>query len=281
MNVEKEIFKNGSTTYYWSSKFFPKKVRDDVFKLYSFVRIVDDYVDKPSPDVESFAYITHRWKTAKKDLDNFAPLDDSIAERVLQNIVYVVHRFDCDPAWVDAFLDSMKMDIDQRKYKTIDDTLEYIYGSAEVIGLFMAKILNLPEESYEYAKMQGRAMQFINFIRDIDEDIGLGRQYFPVDDLKKRRLNDLSSAEALEKPEAFQAFINQQIHRYKVWQAEADKGLGYIPKRLRVAVQTAVEGYNWTATQIEKKPTSIYEKKIKPQKKNIINYGVRAAYSSR
>lgn len=44
MASDEEIFKKGSTTYYWSSKFFPKKVRKDVLKFYSFVRVVDDYV---------------------------------------------------------------------------------------------------------------------------------------------------------------------------------------------------------------------------------------------
>jgi len=276
MSVEKDIFKKGSTTYYWSSKFFPKKIRDDVFKLYSFVRVVDDYVDKPSPDTESFNYIVHRWKTAKRDLAGFKPLDDSIAERVLQNIVYVVHRFRCDPAWVDAFLASMQMDVDQREYKKLDDTLEYIYGSAEVIGLFMAKILGLPEESHETAKMQGRAMQFINFIRDIDEDIGLGRRYFPAEDLKEFGLEDLSKAEAEKNPKAFEEFIDLQIKRYRKWQLEADKGLTFIPKRLRIAVQTAVEGYNWTAEEIIKNPMVIYEKKLKPKKRDLVRLGVKS-----
>lgn len=274
MSVEKDIFKAGSTTYYWSSKFFPKKVRDDVFKLYSFVRVVDDYVDQPKPDVESFEHIVHRWGTAKKDLANFHALDESVAERVLQNIVYIVHRYECDTLWVDAFLASMQMDIDKREYKTLDDTLEYIYGSAEVIGLFMASILGLPEESYESAKMQGRAMQFINFIRDIDEDITLGRRYFPEQDLKKFGLTDLSKKEAQKNSEAFVSFVQYQINRYEQWQAAADGGVEYIPKRLRIAVRTATKGYNWTAEEIKKNPITIYEKKVKPRKRRLVLSGI-------
>lgn len=275
MSVEKNIFKKGSTTYYWSSKFFPKKVRDDVFKLYSFVRVVDDYVDMPSPDVESFNYIVHRWHTAKQDLKSFVPLDDSIAERVLQNIVYVVHRFDCDPAWVDAFLASMQMDIDQREYKTLDDTLEYIYGSAEVIGLFMAKILDLPEDSYEYAKMQGRAMQFINFIRDIDEDNQLGRCYIPKEDIDAFGLTGLTKSDATANQEGFNNLINKQVERYQEWQGEAGKGLAYIPQRLRIAVRTAVDAYNWTGQEIAKNPMIVFEKKLKPSKRKLASLGIK------
>jgi phytoene synthase len=122
--------------------------------------------------------------------------------------------------------------------------------------------------------MQGRAMQFINFIRDIDEDIGLGRQYFPLEDLKMHSLDNLSKAEASKKSDEFQVFIDQQINRYKLWQTEADEGLEYIPKRLRVAVQTAVEGYNWTAREIAKNPMVIYDKKLKPRKRRLVYTGL-------
>ena len=98
--TERVIFKNGSTTYYWSSRFFPKGIRDDVFKLYSFVRIVDDYVDTLPANIERFEYIEHRWQTIKKELAKKRvprPLDDSVDERVLANITYIVYRHGCDP----------------------------------------------------------------------------------------------------------------------------------------------------------------------------------------
>ena len=273
MDTEKQIFRDGSTTYYWSSKFFPKGVRDDVFKLYSFVRVVDDMVDQVPADTKRFQKMQKRWKTVKKQLDNGekpGPLDDSVDERVLGNMVHIVHRFDCDPAWVDAFLASMKMDVDQRNYKTLDDTLEYIYGSAEVIGLFMAKIMQLPVAPYETAQMQGRAMQFINFLRDIDEDNELGRQYFPQKTLKKFGLKDLSQKTAQAHPEEFKAVVREQLDLYDQWQGEAYKGYSYIPKRLRIPLQTATDMYNWTAEQIRENPMIVFDQKVKPKKRRVV-----------
>ena len=69
-----------------------------------------------------------------------------------------------------VFLGSMAADLTRRFYRTEAETLEYVYGSAEVIGLFMARIMRLPEEALPAARMLGRAMQFINFIRDAAED---------------------------------------------------------------------------------------------------------------
>jgi phytoene synthase len=277
-SLEKDIFRNGSTTYYWSSKFFPRIVRDDVFKLYSFVRVVDDMVDVVPADVDRFNKIKKRWETVKKELKKgkvTKPLNDSVDERVIANIAYVVHRYECDVAWVDSFLDSMQMDVDKKQYNTLEDTLEYIYGSAEVIGLFMARIMQLPIKPYEYARMQGRAMQWINFLRDIDEDNTLGRSYFPKSTLKKYGLKDLSHKTAQANPKAFKKFMTEQIDLYEQWQSEADKGFSYIPKRLRIPLQTATDMYNWTAKEIKKDPLIVYSRKIKPKKTKVLKTAAR------
>jgi phytoene synthase len=276
MNADEEIFRDGSTTYYWSSKFFPKDIRDDVFKLYSFVRVVDDYVDNENPNIERFNYIRKHWDAAKKDLINTSQLTgDSIDDRVLRNIAYVVHRHDCDPAWIDSFMDSMQMDIDARSYETIDDTIEYIYGSAEVIGLLMAKILSLPSESYDYARMQGRAMQYINFIRDIAEDYELGRHYFPREELITYGLKEISEKEARRKPSEFREFMVAQIRRHDEWQREASKGFRYIPRRYRIAIRTAVDMYSWTGRVISENPEIIFRQKVKPSKSRVLRAGLK------
>jgi 15-cis-phytoene synthase len=283
-SLEKGIFKKGSTTYYWSSKFFPKGVRDDVFKLYSFVRVVDDTVDVIPADINRFEYICRRWQTVKKELKKgivTKPLDDSVDEHVLANIAYIVHRYKCKPEWVDSFLESMQMDVDNRKYKSIDDTIDYIYGSAEIIGLFMVKILQLPGQGtgstkpepdvLRFARYQGRAMQYINFLRDIAEDIELGRCYFPERALNKHGLKDLREISAQKNPEAFSSFMYEQLSLYDEWQTEANKGFSYIPKRLLVPLKTAVDMYNWTAQEIRKNPFIVYEKQLKPKKRRVLN----------
>lgn len=277
--IEREIFKTGSTVYYNSSRFFPKGVRDDVSKLYSFVRVVDDYVDMIPPDIESFKYIVRRWQAVRRkgDFGRFEPQDDSVAEKVLGNICYIIHRFECDPAWIDAFLRSMAMDIrpNPKRFQTIKDTMVYMYGSAEVIGLLMAKTMQLPNAASHFANIQGRATQYINFIRDINEDNELGRCYFPAAELKKFGLSDLSEATARANPKAFEKFMHFQLKRYRAWQHEANKGFQYIPKRLRISIRTAADMYEWTAKQIEKNPFIIYEKKVKPKRSRVVRRAAR------
>ncbi len=275
--MEENIFKKGSTTYYFSSIFFPKKVREDVFRFYSFVRVVDDYVDNVPQRTDDFMNLRTAWNLAIKnpDFSTKRSENDSTDERVIKNIVHCTQKYDFKHEWVESFLDSMQADLEGKQYQTIDDTLWYIYGSAEVIGLMMAKIMGLSDEAMHAAKMQGRAMQYINFIRDIAEDNTLGRRYFPESDLKKFGLKDLSQGSVSNNFEAFSEFINFQLDRYNAWQKEAEAGYWYIPKRLRIPTQTASDMYNWTANQIRKNPGVVFKKKVKPTKAQIVSTALR------
>lgn len=149
-----------------------------------------------------------------------------------------------------------------------------------MVGLMMAKIMGLPNESLPYARMQGRAMQWLNFIRDIDEDNKLGRQYFPQTDLQKFDLPNLSSATAKKYPENFAGFMHFQIARYTDWQQEAVNGFIYIPRRLLIPLRIAVDMYNWTTEQIAKDPKIVLDTKIKPRKSRVLFDAARRVVST-
>ncbi|NBK20828.1 MAG: phytoene/squalene synthase family protein, partial [Spirochaetia bacterium] len=176
-----------------------------------------------------------------------------------------------DPAWTEAFLDSMQHDLVQSTCDTLEETLTYIYGSAEVIGLFMAKIMDLPEKSYPAAAMLGRAMQYINFIRDIEEDNGLNRRYLP---LNGTTLTSLDADSVRANPQEFKRFVRHEIQLYQAWQSEAAKGYHYIPRRYRIPIMTAADMYCWTAKEIKKDPSIVFTQRIKPTKTRVLRKGI-------
>lgn len=246
-------------------------MREDVFKLYSFVRMADDFVDQTPQDKAGFLGFKKLWNDALQQKDPVFEPSDEPRENAVKNMVYLVKKYNFHEDWVDSFLSAMESDLKISKYKTLDDSLNYVYGSAEVIGLMMAKTLRLPDKAHEAARLQGRAMQWINFVRDINEDISLNRQYFPVEDLKKFGLCNLSQKTAEAHPDKFDSFIRLQLDRYKKWQTKAETGYKYIPKRSLVPIKTASDMYNWTAEQIEKNPMIIYDKKVKPTKSKVLS----------
>lgn len=273
---EQEIFKNGSSTYYFSSKFFPANVREDVFRLYSFVRVVDDYVDQVPADRANFLQVKEAWfaALANPSFDTRRLESDTLNQRVVKNSIHVLRKYDMDPNWFVAFWQSMHADLQPIAYQTLDQTLDYVYGSAEVIGLMMAKIMGLPEEAMRAARLQGRAMQFINFLRDIEEDNALGRCYFPIDELRQFKLNDLSKESAYRDAPLFESFMRYQLARYNGWQKEALEGFSYIPRRLRIPLKTAVDMYTWTGQAIEKNPLIVFEHKVRPRKRRVLIKGI-------
>lgn len=250
-----ETFRAGSKTYYNSSKYFPEEKRDDVAILYAFVRIADNFVDAQPQDAPGFhrfkdEYLDHRRGGASKN-------------PVIQAYVDLSKRYDFPDQWSDAFLQSMEWDLSRHRYETIEELKEYIYGSADVIGLFMARILQLSEESYGAAEQLGSAMQLINFVRDVAEDIELGRHYLPMGET---RLSSLNYETVAQDPEEFKVFMRRQVDRYLQWQKAAEAGFHFLPKKLRIAIETASEMYKWTAQVIAKDPMVVYRKKVKPSK---------------
>ncbi|NYB51967.1 MAG: phytoene/squalene synthase family protein [Methanobacteriaceae archaeon] len=257
------IFKKGSKTYYYSTIFFPKRVKRDVFILYSFLRKADDYVDQIPQDSEGFYQFRDRYYQALEG--------EETGDVVADSFVKLARRKRFENEWVEAFLESMAMDITKSTYKDLDELQTYLYGSSEVVGLFMARIMDLPEESFPAARHLGRAMQYINFIRDIAEDLELGRTYFPQNDLEEFNLKSLEEKDAAVNPDGFRGFVRKQLKTYQSWQQVAEEGFKYIPYRYLIPIKTASDMYNWTAQQIAKDPFVVYQRKVKPSAPKIVS----------
>ena len=265
--IQAQVFKAGSTTYFNSSLFFPPAMRAEVFALYGFVRVADNFVDAIPQEAGAFRRFVARYRAAWAGTP--------AAAAILDDFVALARQLEFDPAWTDAFLASMEADLAKRFYRTEAEMLEYVYGSAEVIGLYMAKIMRVPAEAQFAAQRLGRAMQVINFIRDAAEDAGLGRRYLPLERDGVRLLDVpddwLPSREwAQAHPAEWTAFLRGHLERYAAWQAEAEAGYRFIPRRPRTAVRTAGDMYNWTARRIAADPFVVFERQVKPKKGRIL-----------
>ncbi|MDH7594194.1 MAG: phytoene/squalene synthase family protein [Methanomicrobiales archaeon] len=273
--IRYRIFREGSRTYFYSSLFFPPDIRRDVFKLYAFVRTADDLVDCIPQKEDEFHRFCERWEQSSRG--------EIVGDPVIDGFSELARRKEFSEEWTRAFLSSMEKDLSKREYDTMEELDRYLYGSAEVIGLFMGRILGLPAHCFEEARLLGRAMQFVNFIRDISEDIGLGRTYFPQRDLNTFGLTSLHYEGVSRNPEAFRAFMRFQIGRYFTWQRKAERGFSLIPYRYLIPIKTASDMYNWTASVIEGDPFVVYRHKVKPKIsrifltlcKNVISIPVR------
>jgi len=276
-----KLFQRSSTTYYISSLFFPSTIREAVFTLYSFVRTADNFVDSLPQDGDGLeAFEQHFWQrvgergsevAASANLQGKTVGLPSAQDRAIIDAfvdLFFEHHFSAD--WLRAFFLSMRADLSKHTYHTMNETITYMYGSAEVIGLMLQRIFRLDPAASESARMLGRAMQFANMIRDIGVDQDLGRQYLPTETLKKFGLETLSGSEARAKPEQFERFLRSQIEQYHLWQKKAGAGYHFLPKRLRVPVMTAAQMYTWTMSEIAINPLLVYKKQLKPSRRHVV-----------
>lgn len=264
-----QIFKSGSVTFFTASLFFPAGAKKDVFDLYAFVRVFDDYVDKTPQQSEKYYEMKQRY---------YSGLSGSFSgNAVLDNFILLQKKCRFNQDWVDAFFRSMEMDLEGREYKTLGDTEDYMYGSAEVIGLMMSAVMRLPALAYPYAQLLGKAFQYMNFLRDVKEDLSLGRIYIPVDVRKNFDLEHFTEEAAHTKRQMFEAMMRQEIHRYREWMREARSGFHYIPKSYRIPIASASDMFDHVIDKIEQNPLSVFSGKVTPSRLRILG---RVAYHS-
>ncbi|MEM1323822.1 MAG: phytoene/squalene synthase family protein [Bacteroidota bacterium] len=167
-----------STSFSMGIRLFDKKFRGPIYSIYGFVRFADEIVDT-----------FHDYPKAEL-LDNFKADTYKAIEQgislnpVLHSFQLVVNKYGIERELIDAFLKSMEMDLYHNQY---EDSLykEYIYGSAEVVGLMCMRVFcEGDEELFERLRAPacslGAAFQKVNFLRDIRSDYDdRGRVYFP------------------------------------------------------------------------------------------------------
>jgi phytoene/squalene synthetase len=235
-----KVTKAYSTSFSSAVKMLAPSIRQDIYNIYGFVRFADEIVD-------SF----HDYN--KEDLfEKFEnELEDAIQNKIslnpiLNSFQHTVNKHNISQDLIDAFMKSMRLDLVKQEYKTTEEYHEYIYGSADVVGLMCLMVfVNGDEKKYEELKASamklGSAFQKVNFLRDLKADFeGLNRTYFPNTDLNK--LTETSKKEIIEDIEA----------DFKM----AYEGILRLPIEAKFGVYTAYRYYKRLLTRLKTTPST-------------------------
>ena len=248
-------------TYYLATLLLPKAKRPFVHALYGFARYADEIVDDLASElsVEEKAEVLSKWGNGVlADLKKGTSQD-----HVGRALIDTVNRFDIPHEHFEAFLHSMTMDLTVQEYESYDDLLEYVYGSAAVIGLEMVPILGpLHNDAFEAAKKLGIAFQLANFIRDVDEDLDRGRVYLPLKELGQFGVTREMLEERVLTPEIIEA-LKFQIARVRQLQAEAAAGIKMLEPSSRPCIEAASTLYCGIVDEVEKIGYDIFNQRAK------------------
>ena len=248
-------------TYYLATLLLPKAKRPHVHALYGFARYADEIVDDLSSTltIPEKAEVLKVWGEKVLEDIRLGRSDDHVGRA----LVDTVQRFNIPIEHFEAFLHSMTMDLTVTEYQSYDDLMEYVYGSAAVIGLQMVPILGASNpKAYEAAQKLGIAFQLANFIRDVSEDLDRGRIYLPLDDLKAAGVSKEMLAAKKLTPEIKQA-LQYQIERVRRLQREAAEGITLLDPVSQPCINAASELYCGIVDEVEKINYEIFTHRAK------------------
>jgi len=248
-------------TYYLATLLLPKAKRPFVHALYGFARYADEIVDDLASElsVEEKAEVLSTWGNGVlADLKK-----GSSQDHVGRALIDTVNRFDIPHEHFEAFLHSMTMDLTVQEYESYEDLIEYVYGSAAVIGLQMVPILGpLHNDAFAAAEKLGIAFQLANFIRDVDEDLDRGRVYLPLKELGQFGVTREMLEERVLTPEIIEA-LKFQIARVRQLQAEAAAGIQMLEPSSRPCIDAASTLYCGIVDEVEKIDYDIFNHRAK------------------
>ena len=237
-DCSKVVTTSYSTSFSLATKMLSNTIRQDIYNIYGFVRFADEIVD------------TFHDYNKQELFDRFEnDLELSLQEKISLNPIlnafqHTYHKCNIDKHMVDSFMKSMRLDLSKTKYTTDQEYKDYIYGSADVVGLMCLKVFvkgdNQKYESLKNTAMSlGSAFQKVNFLRDLKADHELlDRTYFPNTDL-----TNLTEEDKL-------LIIKDIEHDFE----EGLKGIKQLPIEAKFGVFMAYRYYNQLLKKLKNTP---------------------------
>ncbi|GGE11202.1 phytoene/squalene synthase family protein [Psychroflexus salis] len=222
-DCSKKVTQSYSTSFSIATKLLAPSIRQDIYNIYGFVRFADEIVDT-FHDFNKEDLLNEFEEELYKALERKISLNP-----ILNSFQETVHKYNIPKNLYDAFLRSMRKDLSKSTYKTQEEYEDYIYGSADVVGLMCLKVfVKGDDEMYERLKQDamklGSAFQKVNFLRDLKADFEeLSRSYFPNANLEQ--LDEATKKEIIDEIEAdFKAGL---------------RGISQLPVEAKLGVYTA------------------------------------------
>ena len=247
-SCSENVTKTYSTSFSLATRLLSENIRKDIYNIYGFVRFADEIVD-------SF----HDYNKTELFNDFSDDLEKALVNKIhlnpiLNSFQHTFHKYNIDKDLVDSFMKSMRMDLTKKKYSTVKEYKEYIYGSADVVGLMCLKVFvqgdsNLYNKLKNNAMKLGSAFQKVNFLRDLKADKeDLNRTYFP--NTKFEKLNESEKNE----------IINEIENDFK----DGLEGIKQLPLDAKFGVFMAYRYYNQLLKKLKKTPaTEIINRRIR------------------
>jgi len=258
----RSILRRSSKTFFLASKVLPKGRERAFWAVYSFCRSTDDIADEDSFTQKERAEKLGEWKkdmlAAYSGKRSSHPAMRAFADTALHYGIPISLPL--------KLIQGVSMDISRTRFSSFGTLRRYCYCVASVVGLMLLHVMGVKSRrAKRYAIFLGIAMQLTNILRDIAEDLRMGRVYLPEKELAAYGLkqSDISLRMGVRKAARFRRFLQFQVRRARHYYRQAVSGIEMLPRELRLAIASAASLYSKILDRMEKQN---YEVFIAPRK---------------
>ncbi len=250
-------------SFYFCAHFLPREKRRAIYAVYALCRHVDDEVDEAGVcDEVGARAAVERWQIEL----NAVYRGESVAasSQVLPVLIAwrdMLSRFSIARELPLELMRGVLMDTYQKTYESWSDLRVYCYRVASIVGLMSSEIFGYRESvTLKYAEALGLAMQLTNILRDVGEDLRLGRIYLPREDLKRFGVTEDELARG-EVTEGFRALMEFEIERARALYHEAERGIPLLDRDARFTVLLAARLYARILDEIERADFDVFTRR--------------------
>ncbi|MDH3208434.1 MAG: phytoene/squalene synthase family protein [Gemmatimonadota bacterium] len=247
--VGEQIIRHHSKSFSLASRLLPRETQSHAVALYAWCRRADDAIDLAPPGRQGEALASLQ-----------AEVDQVYSSTLVQDPVLAIFQRTIrarrvPKRYAQDLLTGMRMDVEGRRYETMDQLLEYCYCVAGCVGLMMCHVMGLKREAaVRNAAHLGIAMQLTNICRDIQEDWDMERLYVPDELLTQSGAPNLAERLGEPFPEEARTAVASATDRLLIeadsYYASGDQGFDALPWRCSLAIRTARVVYSSIGTRI-------------------------------
>lgn len=248
-----KAMKQHSASFYQAFRELPSPRKEAVFVIYTFCRMIDDSMDEPENSVYTLDEL--EW--------NFQHLSKAEGHFIWPSLRWLFDTFpNLEPAPFFTQIKGQRMDEKHTHYKTFEQLEEYCYHVAGSVGEMLLPVLHdYPSEKIVQAGIKlGKAMQIVNILRDVGEDLERGRRYIPLSILSAYDYSE-EAFYAQELSMSFRQVIDDLINTANSWFEEGMEGLNTYPESSAFAITLASSYYAAIMDVIKENDYDVFHKR--------------------
>jgi squalene synthase HpnC/squalene synthase HpnD len=258
----RRVAREAASNFYYAFFMLPRPKRDALCALYAFMRLVDDVSDAPGSVAEQKLAATRASLARWRVLLDQAVSGNVSAHPILPAFSDTIRRYQIPPRYFHDLISGAEMDLTETRYTTFERLREYCYRVAGTVGLTCLHVFGFEDaHSPELAEQLGIAFQLTNIIRDVGDDLKMGRVYLPADDLARFgcTLDDLANGKVTP---AVRELLRAEAQRAWQFYAQGVSLLRHVDRDSRAALWALIRIYSTLLSRIEERDFDVFSSRV-------------------